>query len=92
MTDEENGGPQHAEGTLASLNSPPDSIEIVKAVAEHEKINPLDLEFALGEHIDPDALEAVLDADVEDIEVSFQIQGVVVTVASDGTILVTDPN
>lgn len=68
----------------------PDSLQIIKAIAEYEEMDPLELDFVLGEHIDTEALERVLDADVEYLQVSFTINGVAVSVASDGTIMIAD--
>lgn len=75
---------------MVSGNTPPDSFQIIEAIADHRETNPLELDFALGEQVNPEALETVLDANVEEIQITFTINGMVVTVANDGTISVVD--
>jgi len=76
------------DATVDSAGASPDSLQIIEAIAEYEETDPLELDFVLGEHIDPEALETVLNADVEELQVSFTINGVAVSVASDGTIMI----
>lgn len=63
---------------------------IVEAVAEREGVPPMELEPALADSIDPDALEALLDRSrsPSPVEIRFDYAGYGVTVDSDGEIVV----
>jgi len=74
----------------ASTGTSPDSLQIIEALADYQGVDPLELDFALGEKIDPEALETVLDADTEDLQVTFTIEGVTVSIADDGTIMISE--
>lgn len=89
MSDDQ-AGVQRGDAAGASRVGSPDSLQIIEAVADYRGIDPLELDFSLGEQIDPEALETVLDADVEDLQVTFTIDGMTVSVANDGTIMITD--
>lgn len=88
----EQAGFQNADAAVSSGRSSPDNVQIVKAIADHEETDPLNLDFVLGEEIDTEALETVLDADADNVHVTFTVDGLVVTVASDGTIMIADEN
>jgi len=83
-------GVQSGDAAGRSSVTSPDSLEIIEALADYRGVDPLELDFALGEKIDPEALETVLDSDTEDLQVTFTIDGTTVSVADDGTIMISD--
>jgi len=81
---------QNGDAVGTSSVGSPDSLQIIEALAEHQGVDPLELDFVLGEQIDSEALETVLDADAEALQVTFTIDGMTVSVANDGTITISD--
>lgn len=78
----------------AGSNSPsapgPDSIQVIETIADHVGKAPIDVDFTLGDHVDPDALDSLLESSTEELVVAFTIDDLLVTVANDGTIEVRD--
>lgn len=71
--------------------SPPNSVQIIETIADHLGTEPTDLDFRFGEHLDPDALDTLLEsAPEEDLVVAFTLEDLLITVANDGTIKVRD--
>ena len=68
----------------------PVTVQIVEALAAHFDTEPTALEFSLADVVDPDALEALLESDADDLAVSFTVRGSAVTVTGDGTLLLSD--
>lgn len=60
------------------------STEIVETIARLEDVDPVDLSPQLYQVVDPDALEAILEAD--SLQITFTFDGYRVTVQSDGRI------
>jgi len=83
-------GVQIGDGSGYSSGASPEGLEIIDALADYQGVEPLELDFALGEKIDVEALETVLDADTEGVQVTFTVEGITVTVAGDGTIMISD--
>jgi len=89
MSDDQ-AGVQSGDAAGSSIDVSPDSLQIIEALADYRGVDPLELDFALGEQIDPEALETVLDADIEDLQVTFSIDGMTVSIGNDGTIMISD--
>ncbi len=67
---------------------------VIEAIAEHEGVDPLDLEQPLAEVVDTDALDSILDhvaanPESSDITVRFSYNGCRVRVSDDGTVAVS---
>lgn len=72
----------------------PPSTVVIEAVAEHEGLDPLDLEHPLYEVIDTDALDALIGNDASgqapsDTAIQFTYNGCRVKVSSDGSVEVS---
>jgi hypothetical protein len=68
------------------------SARVIEAIAEHERLDPLDVDPPLAEVIDTDALDAIIGGaapGLADITVQFSHNGCRVHVSSDGTIEVS---
>ena len=73
-----------------SASSAFDPVEtILYEIADRKGVDPIDLPV-LSDHIDPDALEAVLES-ASDVSVTFQYATHRVTVAGDGDVEITGP-
>ncbi len=83
-------GVQNGDGAVSFSVDSPGSLQIIKALAEYQGVDPMELDFMLGEKIDPEALETVLDADAEDLQVTFTIEGMTICIADDGTIMISE--
>lgn len=76
--------------TVSDTESP--SIAVVTAVADANGIDPVDLEACLYDHIDPGALDTLLDSvssETGQVSVTFEMAGCRVTIDSTGKIIVT---
>jgi len=62
---------------------------VVWAVAEAKDVDPLDLDVALYDSVDPDALERILDSDSFEGRVGFSLAGCDVVVYDDRRVVVT---
>jgi hypothetical protein len=60
--------------------------EVVEALADAEGVEPTELEYAIHEYIDPEALDGLLEAGDSYCRVEFAVADHVVTVDRDGTI------
>lgn len=74
------------------------STAVVEAIAEHEGVDPLDLERPLYEVIDPDALDSLFPDDgsvastaAGESSVTFAYEGCEVEVTGDGAVAVREP-
>ncbi len=83
-------GVQNGEVVGASTCTSPDGLQIIEALADYQGVDPIELDFVLGEKIDTEALETVLDADTETLKVTFRIEGMTVFIAADGTIMISE--
>lgn len=63
------------------------SMRVVTAVADAEGVDPVDLDWRLGDWIDPDALQALV-ASMDDGSVSFRMLDHKVRVQADGQVFV----
>lgn len=75
-------------------SKPSPTIAVIEAIAEHEGLDPMDLEQPLHEVIDPDALDSVVGAgrtgrSPSDVAVGFSYSGYRVQVSSDGSVTVS---
>jgi len=71
------------------------STAVVEAIAEHEGVDPADLELPLYQAIDPDALDALFsppegDRDPVSGRISFVYDGYDIEVTGEGEVTVTD--
>ncbi|SER78936.1 HalOD1 output domain-containing protein [Natrinema salaciae] len=74
-------------------NSVPISIEVVRGVAAHEGVDPLDLEPPLHEVVDTDALEALVRSTRDSgVTVEFTYCGARVRIDESGAVEVTPPS
>lgn len=73
-----------------STGTEPLSVVVVKAVADAERIDPLDLPAPLGDAVDPDALDVLFQNGSG--RVSFDYCGNEVTVDAEGSVNVTPLN
>lgn len=69
----------------------PPTTTVIEAIAEHEGLDPLDLEQPLYEVVDPDALDSMIgDGEaghgLSDITVQFSYNGCTVHASSDGSV------
>jgi hypothetical protein len=64
------------------------SADIIEAVADSEGVEPADLELALGDHIDLDAVNQLAEHSNNTWTLSFELPEHSVTVTSEGTIVV----
>lgn len=70
------------------------STAVVESVAEANGADPCSLDDRLYDHVDPDALDRLLDTGCQeqgavDVHVSFRMAGCEVTVDNTGTVVVT---
>lgn len=73
-----------------SFSNTPDSVQIVETIAEQVGRDPTEVDFTLNDHVNPDALDSLLETRSEGLVVEFTIDNKVVTVTNDGTIEITD--
>lgn len=66
--------------------------DIVKAVSEVDGIDPLELDYRLTDHVDVDAIQALVNHDNASFTLTFELPDHKVTVTEDGTVLVNAPN
>lgn len=66
------------------------SVRVVRSIADARGVDPAALEFALGEAIDTDALDALAENSRRDWDLRFQVDGHVVEVTPDGPVVVDD--
>ncbi len=66
------------------------TLKIIRAVADERDVEPSALRFALNDHIDPEAIEQLVDHERGSWVLSFELPDCIVTVASDGTVSVDD--
>lgn len=59
----------------------PLSVRVVRSLADERDVDPMDLEFRLGDRIDTDALDAMDEHDGTDWELEFEVDGHDVAVA-----------
>jgi hypothetical protein len=62
--------------------------EVVKAIADAKGVEPVDLDYTVGEYIDLEAIEQLAAHDTASWTLSFKLPNHNVTVTSDGLILV----
>lgn len=76
-----------------TVQNEPISEAVVWAVAEAKGVDPLDLDEALYDRVDPDALERLFESDAAgaDLRVKFTLAGCEVTVSGDGRVVVLPP-
>ena len=63
---------------------------VVEAIAEAEACSPHDLEYALYNHIETDALVTLITSEQDDWKLTFEVPDHTVTVHGDGRIVVDD--
>lgn len=64
------------------------SVQVVTAVADADDVDPLDLDFVLGRHVDADALDKLVDHATDrdtGVTVQFTVDDRLVTVEADGS-------
>lgn len=71
------------------------SLEVVRTIAEHDDVHPLDLDKPLNDAIDPDALDALIghpdgNGDSSKVAVEFSYDGYRIRVDHDGSVSVID--
>lgn len=76
---------------LETGSEAPTTTAVIEAIAEHEGVDPLDLDQPLYEVVDPDALDAIIDdggdgGGAADLTVRFSYNGCRVQVSGDGSI------
>jgi hypothetical protein len=71
-------------------SSEPISTLLIKAIAEHEGVDPTDLEVRLHDAIDTDALDLLDSHSGSEWQIRFTVGGHVVTVDHERTISVDD--
>ena len=64
------------------------SMTIVRAIAETAGEPPSELEFALQDHIDTDALDALATSPGDDWSLQFTVEGTEVRADGDGSVIV----
>lgn len=64
----------------------PLSVRVVRSIADARGVEPVDLEFRLGDAIDTDALDAIANHDGDDWELTFEVEEHEVTVAPDAPV------
>lgn len=69
---------------------PPLSATVVAAIAEHEHVDPMDLDPPLFDVVDPDALDGLFNDTATNGRVTFTYRGADVTVTSEGDVRVSD--
>lgn len=76
--------------TVPAKRLDPDSVclAIVEAIAEAERIDPLDLGYSLGDHVDTDAIEAMTAHRGGEWVLQFWVPDHTITVDSDGFVTV----
>lgn len=77
----------------SSTNQRPLSEKVVDAVAEHEGVDPVDLDPRLYQVVDPDALDQLFSASQRtdaDLEIAFTYSDSEVVARSDGELSVSD--
>lgn len=68
----------------------PLTMDVVAAIAEHEGVDPMDLDPPLFEVVDPDALDNLFNEAASNGRVTFSYNGAAVTVTSEGDVRVSD--
>jgi len=63
-------------------------LDIVRAVAVVEGVEPHELEFSLHTHVDTDAIQSLTTGDTENWELTFEVPDHVVTIDGSGAIRV----
>lgn len=76
--------------TESCSNATPDSHQVIETLAEHVDKDPVEVDFTFNDHINPDALDKLLETDTEEVIVEFSVENMSVTVSSDGTIRIDD--
>ncbi|GAB3679364.1 hypothetical protein GCM10028857_00640 [Salinarchaeum chitinilyticum] len=66
---------------MGDASRTPLSVRVVRSLADARDVDPMELEFRLGDAIDTDALDAMGDHDGADWELEFEVDGHEVTVA-----------
>jgi len=66
------------------------AIDVVEAVADAENVEPSDLDIAIGEYVDLDALSQLARHSGSAWTVTFDLPAHEVTVIDDGTVLVEE--
>lgn len=62
------------------------ALKIIKSVAEVENKDPLDLDYRIEDHIDTDAVEALVSHENASFTLTFELPNSEVTVTEDGTV------
>ena len=75
-----------------SASERPLSEKVVDTVAEHEGVDPVDLDPRLYQAVDPDALDQLFSSSrrSDDLEVAFMYSGYEVVARSDGELSISD--
>lgn len=70
----------------------PASIAVIQAIAAVEDVDPIDVEFTLFEHVQPDALDMLVghDSATGNVEIKFTVDGYRVRVRDTGEVVVRD--
>lgn len=81
---------EHDTGSRSPSTPTPDSVQVIETIADHLDKEPTEVDFTFSDYLDPDALDTLLESTTEDVVVAFTLEGLLVTVANDGTIEVKD--
>ncbi|WP_141551729.1 HalOD1 output domain-containing protein [Natrinema sp. CBA1119] len=81
---------EHDTGPTTPSAPTPDSVQVIKTIADHLDQDPTEVDFTFSDYLDPDALDSLLESSTEELVVAFTIEDLLVTVANDGTIEVRD--
>ena len=81
---------EHDTGSNSSSSTGPNSIQVIETIADYVGKDPIDVDFTLGDYLDPEALDTLLESSTEELVVAFTIDNLLITVANDGTIEVRD--
>lgn len=81
---------EHDTGSKSPSAPTPDSVQVVETIADHLDKSPTEVDFTFADHLDPDALDRVLESPAKEIVVAFTVEDFLVTVSNDGTIKVED--
>lgn len=70
----------------------PASIAVIQAIAAVEDLDPMDVEFTLYDHVQPDALDMLVghESATGNVEISFTIDGYRVRVRDTGEVTVRE--
>ncbi|MFB6095714.1 MAG: HalOD1 output domain-containing protein [Halodesulfurarchaeum sp.] len=63
-------------------------LTVAEAIAEAGRVDPMELDHALADHVDPDALQLLMDHESRSWSLSFAFPDHDVTVRGDGWIMV----